>query len=219
VPRPLRPLLLALALGATVVAACSASDGRALPPPRPDQTTTTPSAPVVPPAVGEVFELQSDAFTDGAPLPDRLTCTGVDVSPALSWTGTPPEAVELALVVRDRNADGFVHWVVTSIDPFVFGFGEGGLPENAVEGTNGAGTVGWLGPCPPSGSGTHAYEFVLHALPEASGLVPGTPSADAIARIEAIATDQAVLSGTVTAGGTETTTAGSASVNEPSVEP
>ena len=66
--------------------------------------------------------------------------------------------------MRDRNAGGFVHWVVTGIDPFVQGVGEGGLPENAVEGPNGAGTVGWIGPCPPAGSGMHTYEFALLAL-------------------------------------------------------
>ena len=217
---PLRPLLLALTLAAAVLAACSADDGRALPPPSPGQTNTTPSTPVVPSEVGssEVFELQSNAFAEGAEIPARFTCTGVDISPDLTWVAVPVEAVELALVVRDRDAEGFLHWVVAGIDPFVFGFGEGGVPENAVEALNDAGTTGWLGPCPPSGSGTHSYEFVLHALAEVSGVVPGLAATEAATRIESISVGQAVLSGTVTAGGTETSAGDSVSVNEPSVE-
>jgi hypothetical protein len=209
----------ALAAAALVLAACSRDDGRALPPPSADQTTTTPSAPVVPPSIGDgILELTSQAVVEGAPLPERTTCNGVDVSPDLAWVGVPPETVELALVVRDSSNDGFLHWVVAGIDPFVTGFGEGGLPENAIELANDAGTVGWLGPCPAAGSGTHAYEFALHALSEPSGLAPGTPGADAVARIESVSSVQAVLIATVTAGGPVTADDGSVSINEPSVE-
>ncbi len=81
-----------------------------------------------------MFMLSSDSFAEGGEIPVRFTCTGDELSPASSWTGTPLDASSLALVVRDRNAGGFVHWVVTGIDPFVQGVGEGGLPENAIEG-------------------------------------------------------------------------------------
>src|SRR5688572_19792812 len=161
--------LVALALAgllAGLVMACSDTDGRVLPPADPARTTTTPSAPVIQPPTGEVevFDLRSTAFVDGGPLPGKLLCTGEGVSPDLSWTGTPLDAVELALVVRDRDAGGFVHWVVTGIDPFVQGIGENGVPENAVEGLNGSGSSGWLAPCPPAGSGAHTYEVLLLAL-------------------------------------------------------
>ncbi len=187
---------------AGVVVACSDTDGRALPPADPDRTTTTPSAPVIQPPTGEidVFSLGSTAFTDGGVIPERLTCTGTGVSPDLSWTGTPLDAVELALVARDRDAGGFVHWVVTGIDPFVQAIGEDGIPENAVEGPNGAGTVGWLPPCPPAGTGTHTYEVVLLALPSVTEIPPGSSSEEAAALVEASASERAVLTGTVTAG-------------------
>ena len=67
------------------------------------------------------------------------------MSPDLSWTDLPADAESLALIVRDRNAAGFVHWVVTGIDPSVQGIGEGGVPEGAVEGQNGAGTTKRIG--------------------------------------------------------------------------
>lgn len=122
------------------------------------------------------------------------------MSPDLSWTGTPLDALSLALVVRDRDAGGFVHWVVTDIDPFVQGIGEGGVPENAVEGRNGSGTVGWLGPCPPSASGTHTYEIVLLALTSLLEVPPDASGEEAASLIEATAAERAVLTGTVTAG-------------------
>ncbi len=56
-------------------------------------------------------------WQDGAEIPVLNTCDGDDVSPALSWTGVPDGAVEMALVVTDDNADGFFHWVVTNFDP------------------------------------------------------------------------------------------------------
>jgi Raf kinase inhibitor-like YbhB/YbcL family protein len=199
--RPLLALALAGAL-ACGVTACSASDGRALPPADPQRTTTSTTSPSFQSGreEGGEFVLRSSVFAEGGTIPEALTCTGEAVSPALSWTGTPADAETLALVVRDRNAGGFVHWVVTGIDPFVQGIGEGGVPENAIEGRNSAGTIGWLAPCPPAGSGTHTYEVVLLALPGVVA-VPATATGEqAAALVEASASERAVLTGTVTAG-------------------
>jgi len=195
-------VLVLASLVSAAAMACSETDGRTLPPPDPDKTTTTPSAPVIQPPTGQVdvFSLESTSFTEGGVLPDELTCTGVAVSPNLSWTGTPLDTVELAIVARDRDAGGFVHWVVTGIDPFVQGVGEGGIPENAVEGLNGAGTLGWLGPCPPAGSGLHTYEVVLLALPSVVALPPEGTGEELASLLEASASVRAVLTGTVTAG-------------------
>lgn len=151
--------------------------------------------------VVEVFSLTSAAFPDGGVIPSRFTCAGEDISPPLTWASTPP-AAELALVVRDRDAPGSVHYVVTGIDPAVQGFSEGGVPEGAVEATNSAGTTGWFGPCPPAGT-THTFDIdiVLHALPEPLSLEPGLPAAEAAQLLEGASSDQAVLSGTVTVAG------------------
>lgn len=184
---------------------CSSQDGRSLPAPDPSKTTTSVSTPVVaPPSLdsdaAEVFSLASPAFANGGVIPEVHTCTGADISPQLQWSSTPP-AAELALVVRDRDAEGFVHWVVTGIDPTVQGLGAGGVPETAVEAANDAGTLGWFGPCPPAGTGTHTYDFVLHALPEPLALEPGRPADEAAALVEGASSATAILSGVVTAGG------------------
>ncbi|MGV3760115.1 MAG: hypothetical protein ACO1PW_11355, partial [Actinomycetota bacterium] len=108
---PDRRLLPLVALAAVVLAAaCSSSDGRELPPPGAGQTTTTPtSAPALDSTPGsglvEVFSLQSTAFAPGGPIDAAHTCDGADVSPPLAWASVPP-AAELAIVVRDPDADG-----------------------------------------------------------------------------------------------------------------
>jgi phosphatidylethanolamine-binding protein (PEBP) family uncharacterized protein len=200
--RRLALLAVAALLGAAA-AACSSADGRALPPADPVITTTsTTTVPSIEPATGELglFTLRSTAFADASPLPAELTCTGEGVSPDLSWTAMPTGAESLALVVRDRDEGGFVQWIVTGIDPSVQGIGEGGVPEDAIEGPNDAGTVGWLAPCPAAGSGTHTYEIALLALPGVVAVPPDADAQQAAALLEASASERAVLTGTVTAG-------------------
>lgn len=192
--------LLALTLVAGL--ACSRDDGRQLPAPTAGQTTTSVPAPAVGqpddrPA-GGVPSLSSPSFSPGGMIPDRHTCFGDDVSPTLIWLVTEP-AAELAVVVRDRDAGGYVHWIVTSIDPAVQGIGEGGIPEGAVAGANSGGTAGWLGPCPPAGTGTHTYDFAVHALPEPLALDPLLPADQAAQAIEGASSGQVNLAGTVAA--------------------
>lgn len=192
---PSRLAVLAVLLAVTASgAACSSSDGRVLPPPKPGQTTTVPSIADGSASVSGVFSLSSPEFAGGDPMPVVHTCDGAGTSPPLQWASTPP-AAELAVVVRDPDAGGFVHWVVTGIDPLVQGLAEGAVPEGAVEATNDAGTLGWTGPCPPAGT-THTYELVLHALPEPLTLEPGTDGRQAAAMVEGASSAQAVLTAT-----------------------
>src|SRR6266536_2438083 len=99
------------------------------------------------------FELRSDAFGDGEPIPARYTCEGEDVSPPLAWTGVPEGAVSLALICDDPDAPSgtFTHWVAWGIDPSTGGLAEGQSAPR--EGPNGFGSGGYRGPCPPPGHG------------------------------------------------------------------
>ncbi|MGH3016513.1 MAG: YbhB/YbcL family Raf kinase inhibitor-like protein, partial [Gaiellaceae bacterium] len=109
------------------------------------------------------FELTSEAFASGQPIPQKYSCEGEDVSPPLAWSGVPEGTASLALVVDDPDAQGgtFTHWLAWGIDPAAGGLGEGeGAP---VEGQNDFGQAGWRGPCPPPGHGPHRYFFRLHA--------------------------------------------------------
>ena len=146
-----------------------------------------------------MFTLSSTAVAAGGVLPDRFTCHGAGVSPSLSWVAAP-SAQQLALVVRDRDANGFVHWIVTGIDPTVTSFGEGATPEAATQQVNGTGALGWFPPCPPSGSGRHVYDIVLHALAAPLTIDPAAPAADVAAQIEKASIGQATMSVAVSPG-------------------
>ena len=204
VPRRAACLLLVLAVvgGMGGVAGCG-NDGNTLRSPRADQTTTTrpPATTTTAPgatAPAPALRLTSQTFAEGGAIPDLHTCRGDDVSPALLWTGVPPGTAELAVVMRDLDADGLVHWVVAGLPPDIGGLAQDAVPGGAVEATNDLGRAGWSGPCPPSG--THHYDFRVYALAEASGVTEGERGAEAAVRIEtAPALASAALGGTSSA--------------------
>ena len=123
--------------------------------------------------------LRSEAFDDGASIPVRYTCDAEDVSPPLVWDGVPEQAGAFALVVRDVDADGFVHWVLTDIPANVTSLPDGMGDTVGIAGRNDFGRVGWGGPCPPSGQ--HRYEFTLYAM-TAPLQLDGAPDADEVDR-------------------------------------
>ena len=45
-------------------------------------------------------------------------------------------------------------------------------PHGAFQGRNSWGTIGYRGPLPPKGHGTHHYHFTLYALDEELNLAP-----------------------------------------------
>src|SRR5512135_2940954 len=59
------------------------------------------------------FALKAQAFTEGAAIPSRLTCDGMNLSPQLAWNGVPTGTKSFVLIVDDPDAPGgtFVHWV------------------------------------------------------------------------------------------------------------
>lgn len=204
-------LALALVAAPVLLAGCG-DDGRELRAPRPDQTTTTDTATAAPGSdtglVGDggdgpttslvQLRLSSSAFEDGGAIPVEHTCRGADVSPPLLWTGVPADTAEIAVVVRDLDASGFVHWVVSGLPPTTGGLAQGTLPPEAVQAVNDLGRPGWSGPCPPSG--THNYQFVVYALAQPSGLTPGLPGEQAAQVIETASVRMsAALSGSAVA--------------------
>jgi Raf kinase inhibitor-like YbhB/YbcL family protein len=131
------------------------------------------------PVTDSGLTLRSDAFGEGDEIPSRYTCDGVDVSPPLSWSGIPDQAGAFALIARDPDASGFVHWVLTDIPADVTSLPDGQGDSVGIAGRNDFGRVGWGGPCPPSGQ--HRYEFTLYAL-TAPLQLDGAPEADDVER-------------------------------------
>ncbi|MFE5812322.1 YbhB/YbcL family Raf kinase inhibitor-like protein [Streptomyces sp. NPDC056479] len=113
------------------------------------------------------IELNSSAFEDQAMIPRRYAKEGENLSPPLTWSGVPDEAVELALLCEDPDAPSgtFVHWLVTGIDPHADGLPAGRTTPGSHPHRNGYGESGWGGPQPPAGDDAHRYFFRLYALP------------------------------------------------------
>lgn len=210
-------LLTTVSAALLVLAACR-SDGRDMRPPTaplPAPTTTTTEVPQpdqldvgqpivtgpVATAAPAVELLLLTPWPDGSAIPARYTCDGENVSPALSWTPVAG-AVELAITVTDLDADGFVHWIVTGIDPITSSIAENGdLPVGAVVGPNSFGTSGYGGPCPPEGDEAHTYSFTLHALNQQLESADGDSANDVITLLNQIAFAQSSVSGTYARAG------------------
>lgn len=219
----MQPTLVALAAGALAAGAACAStdDGRALRAPSADQTTSTTVATTLPPTTAgvdagsaggsdaaaatspaEPMILTSPVIAEGGEVPVDNTCRGADRSPPLSWTPPPDGAVELAVVVRDVDADGLVQWVIAGIDPGTGGIAEATPPAGSVEATNDFGRPGWSGPCPTDD--THHYDIRVYALPQPSGITAGQPGDEAATAIETGPTlTSAVLSAWSAPGATD----------------
>lgn len=119
--------------------------------------------------------LSSPAFVAGGDIPRTFTCDGEDVSPHLTWIGAPAGVRSFALIVDDPDAPRgtFTHWVLYDIPADRTEIPPGPRAEGiGVAGRNSRGDIGYMGPCPPSG--THRYFFRLYALDvDTLGLTPG----------------------------------------------
>ena len=125
------------------------------------------------------MQLTSTAFEQGRSIPKKHTGEGVDTSPALSWSNAPEGTKAFAVICHDPDAPlvtpagtyGFVHWVLYNIPAT-----SNDLAEGSAEGTSGIndfGNLGYGGPMPPNGHGTHHYYYWILALDEETHLEPG----------------------------------------------
>jgi Raf kinase inhibitor-like YbhB/YbcL family protein len=121
------------------------------------------------------FNLSSPAFVAGGDIPRQFTCDGGDISPHLVWTDAPNGTRSFVLIVDDPDAPKgiFTHWVVFDIPGDRTDLPSGTRSDAVgVAGRNSRGELGYMGPCPPSG--THRYFFRLSALDvETLGLTAG----------------------------------------------
>jgi Raf kinase inhibitor-like YbhB/YbcL family protein len=131
-----------------------------------------------PPSAPRQLTVTSPDFPAGGAIPVRFSCDGDKARPALRFGGVPSGAAELALVVVDPDAGGFVHWTVYGLRASTRSLVGSALPAGAREGENSSGDRGWTAPCPPKG--THRYEFRLYWLKRVSGLDAGAKP-DAVA--------------------------------------
>jgi Raf kinase inhibitor-like YbhB/YbcL family protein len=144
------------------------------------------------------FKLTSPAFTAGAAIPDGFTCGGANATPPLRWTKPPKGTKELAVTLVDPDAPTakpFVHWVAWGIPPSPRQLPEQTLPPTVQQGNNGAGSTGYLGPCPPPDAGAHRYRFTLYALDEPTDLAVGASLDDLLTAIKGTVLAKSTLVG------------------------
>ena len=141
------------------------------------------------------------AFADHAPIPVPYTADGAGFSPPLQWSGVPPGAASLVLIVEDADAptpQPFVHAIVVELPGT-----DGALAEGALDSDDHAGAgyrigrnsylqASWLAPDPPPGHGVHRYAFQVFALNSAAPAFSETPGRDEV--LEALR-DHAIASG------------------------
>lgn len=118
--------------------------------------------------------ISSRTFQPNQSIPRECTGEGKDTSPELSWSGAPQGTAEFALICDDPDAptaQPWVHWViykipanVTHLKPGMDTLPAAKEPAGALQGKNSWDTIGYRGPLPPPGHGTHHYHFRLYAL-------------------------------------------------------
>ncbi len=147
------------------------------------------------------LSISSTAFAAGKPIPAVYSCKGRSVSPPLAWAGTPATTKSFALILDDPDAPSgtFVHWVIYNIPASSGSLPEAvpasaQLPDGSVQGNNGAGQLGYTGPCPPSG--THRYFFKLYALDAALTLPSGASKDQLLKAMQGHVLAQGELMGT-----------------------
>lgn len=155
------------------------------------------------------FQLTSGAFAEGQAIPRKHTGEGEDHSPPLAWENPPAGTQEFALVCDDPDAptpEPWVHWVIYAIPADARSLPEGFAnppqlekPVAAKQGKNSwpAGvTVGYRGPMPPPGHGTHHYHFTLYALDTRLDLAPSATKAELLRAMKGHVLAEAKLIGT-----------------------
>jgi Raf kinase inhibitor-like YbhB/YbcL family protein len=151
------------------------------------------------------MQITSTAFREGEAIPRMYSREGAELSPALAFEDLPDGTEALALICDDPDAPNktWVHWLIWNIPGDHRALPEDVPGENEVpmlggarQGMNDFGEVGWGGPMPPEGHGTHHYRFTVYALRGPLELEPGADREALEAAMEGQVLDQARITGT-----------------------
>ena len=151
------------------------------------------------------MELSSSAFEPLGSIPTKFTGESDDVSPSLAWSNAPEAARSFAVICHDPDAPlvtpgayGFVHWVLYNIPAAVTELTEG--DKGYTSGLNNFGNIGYGGPMPPEGHGTHHYYFWVLALDAELELKSGLSMEELLREIEPNVIGMNRLVGTYSSG-------------------
>ncbi|MFH1319672.1 MAG: YbhB/YbcL family Raf kinase inhibitor-like protein [Bacteroidota bacterium] len=135
------------------------------------------------------IHIKSNVFAHEGMIPSKYTCDGENVSPPFSWGHTPEGTKSIAIINNDTDAPmgTWVHWVIYNIPPDITGLPENvpakkALENGAIQGINDFKSIGYGGPCPPSG--THRYYFKIYALDKVLELKAGATTKELLEAME-----------------------------------
>ncbi|ABN70633.1 phospholipid-binding protein, PBP family [Staphylothermus marinus F1] len=121
----------------------------------------------------------SPAFSNGSRIPSQYTCDGIDESFPLRIENISENTRSLLLIMYDPDAPHgvFYHWILYNIPPNTTQIPEN-IPKTPItkyglQGRNNFGKIGYGGPCPPRGFGSHRYYIIVLALNTKLKLPPG----------------------------------------------
>lgn len=143
------------------------------------------------------MKLTSPDFAHQQPIPARFSCDGENIGPTLAIEGAPSATKSFALVVHDPDAvsGDWLHWSVWNIPGETKTFSAQNLPSGCVQGRTDFGKIGYGGPCPPTGTGTHRYIFELYALRELLQLSEGADRTELENALAPSTIEKAILTG------------------------
>jgi len=155
------------------------------------------------------LEIASAAFAASEEIPLRYSGYGENISPPLSWSEPPEGTRSFAIIEEDPDASSekpFVHWIIANIPADVRELREGipgqprlELPASAIQGTNSAGSIGYVGSKPPIGDPAHHYHFQVFALDTTLDLPVGAHRKDFLDAMAGHVLAQGNLTGTFAA--------------------
>jgi len=142
------------------------------------------------------MKIISPAFSNNEEIPSKYTCDSDNVNPPLEVADFPSETKTLVLIMDDPDAPSktWVHWVILNIN--VDGLDKVEIKESSSPGTDGVndfGSLGYGGPCPPSG--VHRYFFKVFALDAELDLKQGTTKEELEKAMQGHVIDNAELVG------------------------
>jgi Raf kinase inhibitor-like YbhB/YbcL family protein len=151
------------------------------------------------------MRLVSPAFVEGEWIPQIHTGDGLDLSPALRWSGAPEGTRSYVLILDDPDAPAglWVHWVLFDIPADVHELPAGlprsptlekGSRQGRCWGVTSFSRLGYHGPMPPPGP-PHRYRFTLWALDLRLALPAGATAPEVRAAMGTHALAETVLTG------------------------
>ncbi|HMK54913.1 MAG TPA: YbhB/YbcL family Raf kinase inhibitor-like protein [Methanobacteriaceae archaeon] len=143
--------------------------------------------------------IKSPEFSEGGLIPPRYTCDDLNVSLPLEWESSD-EGKSIALICEDPDAPSglWTHWVLFNLPPETRSLpenimGREELENGALQGANSWGTIGYRGPCPPSG--LHHYFFKIYVLDIKLDLPAGSARQEVLEAMEGHILDEGQLMG------------------------